>query len=391
MTYMSPDHFPRPALAAEFANEMLGRVPLSDAPNGLFISGPRRTGKTAFLRFDLKPELEKCGVLVIYADLWADEPKTLLDRLIHPIRDAVQANLGAISKMVKSAGLDKLSIPGVAQIDLSKIGKTDGLSLYATLKMLHDATAKPIALIVDEAQEGLTSEEGQSAMRALKSARDQMKTPQGSSLMLVMAGSHRDKLMRLLNTSAAPFWGSEVRALQPLGDDFVQHLLSKVKAGRPEWAAVSRLRMQEAFAHFGHRPQFFRNALMQHAKDAPDAKSFEDALLKAAKSQQRAQREEHTENYKALEPLQQAIVARMLDLGAAFAPYDESAKKFYAHHTGGPVSTAQVQSALDALRNDERRLIWKSLRGEYSIYDQSMVEWHSVLVAEGNWPPRGSG
>ena len=43
------EHFPRTALAQQIANDLLGLSFLSDAPNGLFLAAPRRTGKSTFL------------------------------------------------------------------------------------------------------------------------------------------------------------------------------------------------------------------------------------------------------------------------------------------------------------------------------------------------------
>ena len=61
--------FPRTTLARYMADEILGLNPFSDAPNGLFLAAPRRTGKSTFLLEDLKPLLESSGVLVVYVDL----------------------------------------------------------------------------------------------------------------------------------------------------------------------------------------------------------------------------------------------------------------------------------------------------------------------------------
>jgi hypothetical protein len=158
-------------------------------------------------------------MLVIYADLWAKDDQPVTERLLTPIRTALAANEGALKRFFAKSGIEKIAVPGTLSIDLRKAGGPDGLPLPQVLEWLHQAVAKTIVLIVDEAQEALTSEQGQSAMRALKSARDTMKTQTDSTLLLIMAGSHRDKLMRLLNNAKAPFWGSQVRTLEPLGDD----------------------------------------------------------------------------------------------------------------------------------------------------------------------------
>ena len=50
---------PRTALAADLADALQGKTMFNNAPNGLFLAAPRRTGKSTFLQADLKPELEQ--------------------------------------------------------------------------------------------------------------------------------------------------------------------------------------------------------------------------------------------------------------------------------------------------------------------------------------------
>ena len=53
---MAIRYFPRISLAQEIAKALRGEISISDAPNGLFLAAPRRTGKSTFLQRDLKPE-----------------------------------------------------------------------------------------------------------------------------------------------------------------------------------------------------------------------------------------------------------------------------------------------------------------------------------------------
>jgi hypothetical protein len=48
-------YYPRTSLAAELADALQGKTLFNDAPNGLFLAAPRRTGKSTFLQADLKP------------------------------------------------------------------------------------------------------------------------------------------------------------------------------------------------------------------------------------------------------------------------------------------------------------------------------------------------
>ena len=66
-------YHPRSALAAVLADALQGKTPFSDAPNGLFLAAPRRTGKSTFLQADLIPELGSREVVAVYVDLWADQ------------------------------------------------------------------------------------------------------------------------------------------------------------------------------------------------------------------------------------------------------------------------------------------------------------------------------
>jgi hypothetical protein len=58
------------------------------------------------------------------------------------------------------------------------------------------------------------------------------------NLMLVMSGSDRDKLLRLVNANGAPFYGSQISRMPPLGQDFIDHVSRLVTAQRPELAPV---------------------------------------------------------------------------------------------------------------------------------------------------------
>lgn len=50
-------HYPRTTLAEELVAALNGSTVFSDAPNGLFLAAPHRTGKSTFLQQDLKPML----------------------------------------------------------------------------------------------------------------------------------------------------------------------------------------------------------------------------------------------------------------------------------------------------------------------------------------------
>lgn len=380
--------FHRTALAQQLVVALEGKALLGDAHNGLFLAAPRRTGKSTFLQGDLRPALEASGVIVVYVDLWADARRDPGGLIAEAIARALAPQLGLVARTAKKAGLDKLKMGGL-EVDTSRIGKVDGLTLVDALRLLHESAGKPVALIIDEAQHALTSEAGEAAMTALKSARDQLNQPGTVNLMLVMSGSDRDKLLRLVNTAAAPFYGSQIQRMPPLGPDFIAHVAALIEAQRPELKPVDQAMLQQAFEVFGYRPQFFMTALGQVLSPlATVTGRFEPALLEAAAQQQVQDETQMESDYLGLKATEQAVLWRMLEQGPRYRPYDAEALRFYREKAGKPVTVAQAQKALEALRQRMPALVWKSARGEYAVEDAAMHRWFETLVAAGHWPPK---
>lgn len=379
----------RKSLAQQLVQALEGRSLLGDAQNGLFLAAPRRTGKSTFLQGDLAPALREVGVEVVYVDLWADTRRDPGALIAESIARALQAHLGLVARTAKKAGLKSVKVAGSLDIDLSKIGQVDGLTLVDALRTLKEAADRPVALIIDEAQHALTSEAGEAAMTALKSARDQLNRPGQVNLMLVMSGSDRDKLLRLVVSAGAPFYGSQIQTLPPLDTDFIAHVAGLVEAQRPDLVPVDRAALQAAFAAFGHRPQFFMAAMGAVLSPlSGQSGRFEPALLQAAREQQLQDEAQMESDYLGLKPTEQMVLWRMLDQGPRFRPYDAEALRFYREQLGRPVSVPQAQKALEALRQRTPALVWKSARGEYAVEDAAMHRWFQARVQAESWPPK---
>ncbi|APW45027.1 AAA family ATPase [Rhodoferax antarcticus] len=380
-------YYPRTHLAATMADALQGKAAFTDAPNGLFLAAPRRTGKSTFLQSDLMPELTRRQVVVVYVDLWADQQRDPGSLIAQAVGRALIKQLGVVAKTAKSVGLESTSVGGI-KIDTSKIGRVDGATLADALRALVEAAKSPVALIIDEAQHALTSNAGETAMAALKSARDQLNRPGQIKLMLVTSGSDRDKLLRLVNTHAAPFYGSQIQRMPELGPNFVAHIADLIIRQRPDLGAVNQATLSDAFALFGQRPQFFMEALGQVLSPlASHTGRFEEAMLTKAAEQLRNDEAQMESDYTALRPLEQAVLWRMLALGTRFRPYDADALQFYNDKTGAKVSVAKAQKALEGLRAHQPSLIWKSARSEYAVEDAAMLRWFTERAQAGTWPP----
>ncbi|HET8746280.1 MAG TPA: hypothetical protein VFM98_11795, partial [Ramlibacter sp.] len=106
--------FHRTALAEDLARKLMEPPATSAAPSGLFLAAPRRTGKSTFLREDLRPALERQGALVIYADLWADRATDPGEVIVNAVRTALQQRQGVVARLAHASGVEKVSIGGLA-------------------------------------------------------------------------------------------------------------------------------------------------------------------------------------------------------------------------------------------------------------------------------------
>ncbi len=79
--------FHRPELARRLAADLMSDF----YDSGMFLTAPRRTGKSTFIQHDLKPALEAGhGALVLYVDLWERRKE---DQLPQVTDDSIQAAL----------------------------------------------------------------------------------------------------------------------------------------------------------------------------------------------------------------------------------------------------------------------------------------------------------
>lgn len=369
------------------ADALSGKLLFSDAPNGLFLAALRRTGKTTFLKNDLLPTLERQAVQVVYVDLWSDQRRDPAQLIQAAIQEAMAQHRPAIEKLATRLGISKVGLGQWVQIDANPTDE-GAASLPEALRLLIEAGGKPVALVIDEAQQAVTTEAGNTLMAALKSARDQLNTPDHIQLMVVMSGSDRDKLLRLVNGHAAPFYGSQVQQMPLLGKAFIEHIANLIEHQQPFRAPVNTDMLLEAFTAYGHRPQLFIEALGQATSPlATEDDRFEVRLLAYARARQRDVERDMASHYLGLEPLQQAVLWRMLELGEAFRPYNAESRAFYQRIIGKPVSAQQAQRALESLRERTPPLAWKSSRGEYAVEDAAMTKWFRALVDAGRWPP----
>ena len=79
-------------------------------------------------------------------------------------------------------------------------------------------------------------------------------------LLLLMTGSDRDKLMRLVTSKAAPFYGSSVQEFPVLGRSYIDAMCEMAEENAST-GTLNRSKMLRAFELFEHEPQAFKRAL----------------------------------------------------------------------------------------------------------------------------------
>jgi hypothetical protein len=204
----------------------------------------------------------------------------------------------------------------------------------------------------------------------------------------VMSGSDRDKLLRLVNSNSAPFYGSQIQHMPELGDDFIAYVASLIETQRPALRPVDKAELSTAFARFGRRPQFFLTALGEALSPVSGSVGrFEPAVSGAAEQRQRDDEAQMESGYLGLKPLERAVLWRLLEQSQRFRPYDAEALRFYQDKIGHRVTAQKAQTALENLRQQTPPMVWKSARKEYAVDDAAMHRWYQQRVAAGTWPP----
>lgn len=364
-------HYSRPDLAQTYADALLGKGPFGFR-SGLFLAAPRRTGKSTFLRQDLVPALQDSGVRTIYVDLWSDrqaDPGALLgDALADELRDLDPA----FRKLLRGSGLNQVSVGGV-RLNLAALGKGEGATLTEALRAIADKSGQPVALIVDEAQHALASDAGVSAMFALKAARDALNEEGGEiRLMLVFTGSHRDKLSALVMSRKQPFFGADVIDFPLLGDGYVRAYVAWLNERLARANQFDTDDVIAAFELLGSRPELLQQVLKDFAFGLSGAAGLRDTVQHRAEVLRDRLWAQFDSDFGGLSDLQRVVLETLAD-DAGFSPFAGKTLESVSEALGRTVTTSDMQSALDALRDKE--LVWKSGRGMYALEDQGIAGW----------------
>ena len=363
----------RAELARQYCDALEGTTIL-DAASGLFLSAPRRTGKSTFMREDLTPAMAARGWEILYIDLWSDRLKDPAELIAAEIARALAQYDGTLIKAARRAGLEKVRVAGTLTLDLGKIGKPGGVTISAALEQLHARSAAPIALLIDEAQHALSSDAGRNMLFALKAARDQLNQGgAGRRLHLVMTGSNREKLAELLSGKTSAFFGAQVTPFPVLDTEFVEAYAAWLNKQTVRGHHYSATTLTRAFRLLGHMPELLKTVVGKAFADLGGAHALDELVNHHAKEIQTLMWQEYESTWNALTAPQRVVIEVLARTTPAPLPFSNDALRAYKRVAGVDLTPSHVQGALDALTGKGQ--LWRAGRGDYAFEDLRFRDW----------------
>ncbi|WP_431051945.1 AAA family ATPase [Roseateles sp. L2-2] len=306
--------FHRSVLASTVAGELMSE----SFKSGLFLTGPRRTGKTTFVRGDLVAALEReHEALVIYVDLWDDQKMDPGLAIYRALALALDAFDGLLVRMARRIGLKGVRLCGV-EISLEQINAGRVESLTTSLRRLTQLSGRRVVLVVDEAHRLQTTELGRVALHGLKAARDALLLTPGPGFRFLATGSHAHKLEHMVREKQEPFLCARTRALPVMGEDFLQWQ----RALWPENARPGLPVMAQAFERLFHRVEDFIDVCdASRGAHLPDAEEADRSLFEKVDASLARDKRIFAERLISAGPLSTAFLVLKAEMGHQFAPH----------------------------------------------------------------------
>jgi hypothetical protein len=306
--------FHRPDLASSLADQLMSE----SFKSGLFLTGPRRTGKTTFVRGDLVAALEReHDALVIYVDLWDDRKMDPGLAIYRAVALALDAFDGVFVRMARRVGLKGVRLCGI-EISLEQINAGRVESLTTSLRRLTQLSGRRVVLVIDEAHRCQMTELGLVALHGLKAARDALLLTPGPGFRFLATGSHAHKLEHMVREKQEPFLCARTRALPVMGEDFLQWQRAQWQEGaRPGLPA-----MAQAFERLFHRVEDFIDVCDASRGESPvDAAGADGSLLGKVDEWLARDQRIFAEKLISAGPLSTAFLYLKAEMGHRFAPH----------------------------------------------------------------------
>lgn len=371
MALPDPWHYPRPELATTYTGL------LADAPRRpLALFGPRQVGKTHFLTHDLHAAALQRGWEPVYVDLWAQgDPLGAVNTALATVLRRLQQATGRTP--VTAVGALGVNVGLAAPVPLPEARDPAAQLATQFAELLRLQPARPVLLLLDEAQTLTKPGAGDAAMKAIRS----LFNSHPGSVLLVFTGSSKAQLLSLVGDhSKTAFKLAAHMDFPVLGMGFVAFVAQRFRDITQREAAVAPL--DWAFGQLLHRPGEMIDFVRFMITETTGADVA--AALAAFKQRNRADIG-FQQQYDDCTPLQRAL---LLEVAADQRLFSRDTRQRLADRLvlADPVAPATIHNALQQL--EARGVLVKSpKRGQYEFEDEHLKAWvHQV--ARQQLPPR---
>lgn len=364
--------FERPQLASQIASDLMSRP----RESGLLLTGPRRTGKSTFVREDLLRALrQEHDVHVVYIDLAAyrnAEPGLAMQ---HALRLALQRFDGVVLRAARSLGLTNVRLGGLEMnVAQAQAVYTDGV--LDVLKALSRKAGKRLVVVIDEVQRSQSTEHGRNVLYALMRSSDRLNIGRGPGVRVVATGSHTHKLRKLTHSKEEAFFDATMREVPVLGADFVFWVRHQLPCNVQLDAEL----MTKGFDRLLHRPRELIDVCKELAKTRTHSLGAVDQLFHLLVADRAVEgKEAFVAGLRSLSDLEFALLRVMAETGPRFAPHQQwcrqrAAALMAARCAALPSTDFSQREIEDALgRLEARGIIWRGLG--FAFENQRAAEW----------------
>lgn len=364
--------FPRRQLASQIANDLMSRP----RESGLLLTGPRRTGKSTFVREDLLPMLHaEHDVHVVHIDLAAYRNAEPGQAILHALRTELQRFDGVVLRAARSLGLTNIRLGGLEMnVAQAQAVYTDGV--LDVLKALSQKAGKRLVIVMDEVQRSQSTEHGRNVLFALMRSSDHLNIGRGTGVRVVATGSHTHKLRKLLSSKEEAFYDATVRDLPHLGTGFVFWLREQM----PGLLRLNPELMVKGFELLLHRPRELMDVCKQLGETDIRSEGAVDQLFQLLVADRAAEgKGEFVAKLRSLADLELALLRVMAETGPRFSPHATWCRRRTAEVLEMLLGVPQapdparedIESALDGLV--ARGIIWRGLG--FAFENQRAADW----------------
>ena len=361
----APMHlFHRPELARSVAKILMSEA----GQRGMLLSGPRQTGKSTFVQWDLIPLLaESHGAHVVYIDLSADCDVDPAVSIVQALRDEVRSFDGLVMRVARGLGLTNIRLGGL-EMDVAQAHATHSKRTFGLLRGLARAANRPVVIVLDEVQLCQQSQESRQLLIALTRSAARLSRERECRVRVLATGSHAHKLRAFVESKYDAFYGGRICALPLLGDGFVAWMRDRLREPVRPTAEL----MAQGFQKLLHRPQELIDVCDQLRDAGARSQLGADQTYQQLVDYRCAEgRDDLMRKLRSLGAVELALVRVMAETGPRFAPHQAWCKKRTAAlievMQGAPhavlLTMAEVDLALDRLAS--KAIIWRGVGCEF--------------------------